>query len=74
VALGGGCQLPLGALARHREGALEMHAAVAAADGARIVRTTLRGAANAAEELGHRMADALAAQGARDILAELERP
>jgi hydroxymethylbilane synthase len=74
VALGGGCQLPLGALARHRDGALEMHAVVASADGARIVRTTLRGATDAPEELGQRMADALAAQGARDILAELERP
>jgi hypothetical protein len=34
----------------------------------------LSGAADAPEELGHRVADALAAQGARDILAELERP
>ena len=74
VALGGGCQLPLGALARHRDGVLEMHAVVASADGSRIVRTTLSGAADAPEELGHRIADALAAQGARDILAELERP
>jgi hydroxymethylbilane synthase len=74
VALGGGCQLPLGAFARHRNGALEMHAAVASIDGSRIVRTTLSGAADAPEELGQRIADALAAQGARDILAELERP
>ena len=74
VALGGGCQLPLGALARHRDAALEMHAVVASADGSRIVRATLAGATDAPEELGHRMAAALAAQGARDILAELERP
>jgi hydroxymethylbilane synthase len=74
VALGGGCQLPLGALARHHDGALDMHAVVASADGSRIVRTRLTGAADAPDELGHRIADALAAQGARDILAELERP
>ncbi len=74
VALGGGCQLPLGALARHRDGTLEMHAVVASVDGTRIVRTTLSGAADAPEELGQRIADALAAEGARDILAELERP
>jgi hydroxymethylbilane synthase len=74
VALGGGCQLPLGALARHRNGSLEMHAVVASVDGSRIVRTSLSGAADAPEELGQRIADALAVQGARDILAELERP
>jgi hydroxymethylbilane synthase len=74
IALGGGCQLPLGALARHRDGILEMHAVVASVDGSRIVRTTLSGAADAPEELGQRIADALAAEGARDILAELERP
>ncbi len=74
VALGGGCQLPLGAFARHHSGSLDMYAVVASADGSRIVRTTLSGAAGAPEELGQRIAEALAAQGARDILAELERP
>lgn len=71
VALGGGCQLPLGAIAIQIEGepgALELHAAVAAADGSRVLREQMRGEASAAEDLGRRVADALASAGALTLL------
>jgi hydroxymethylbilane synthase len=66
--LGGGCQLPLGAVALHVEGALELHAAVAASDGSHVLRQTMRGAVLAPEDLGRRVADALAEAGARALL------
>jgi len=68
VALGGGCDLPLGAIAVHSEGTLELHAAVASLDGSRILRHTMKGPASAAADLGHRVADALTRAGARELL------
>jgi len=68
AALGGGCQLPLGAIALHQYGGLEMHAVVASLDGLRSVRRSARGRATDPEDLGRRLADDLAAGGARDIL------
>jgi hydroxymethylbilane synthase len=73
AALGGGCQLPLGALAMHDADDLAMHAAVASLDGARVVRRSMRGRASAPAELGRRLADDLAVAGARDILDAIER-
>ena len=70
-ALGGGCQLPLGAIAVHDGGDLELHAVVAAPDGSRRIRRNGRGAASRPEELGARVAAALADGGAIDILNPL---
>jgi hydroxymethylbilane synthase len=70
-ALGGGCQLPLGAIAVHDAGELNLSAVVAAPDGSRSIRRNGRGAASRPEELGARVAAALAEEGAIDILNPL---
>jgi hydroxymethylbilane synthase len=74
IALGGGCQLPLGAIAvrladgGHGRGALELQAAVAASDGSRVLREKMTGDASAPEDLGRRVAEALASAGALTLL------
>jgi hydroxymethylbilane synthase len=79
AALGGGCRLPLGALATvvdegtgmidHLAGVvLELTAAVVSPDGARFVRRSLRGTAAEAAALGSRLAAALVEAGADEIL------
>jgi hydroxymethylbilane synthase len=69
--VGGGCQLPLGAVAVHADGALEMHALVASLDGARVIRRSVRGPAIDPAGLGRRLADDLVAGGAQEILSPL---
>jgi hydroxymethylbilane synthase len=71
AALGGGCQLPLGALATPRGPALEMEAIVVSPDGARRVRGTAAGDSGRPEELGRKLAAALAREGAIAILDEV---
>jgi hydroxymethylbilane synthase len=71
AALGGGCQLPLGAVAVHAGGRLEMQAIVVSPDGARHVRRRAQGDAARPAELGWRLADDLAAAGAIAILDEV---
>ncbi len=71
AALGGGCQLPLGAVALHDGDDLDMHAVVASVDGRRQVRRHARGPAHLASQLGRRLADELAAAGALELLAEV---
>jgi hydroxymethylbilane synthase len=72
-ALGGGCQLPLGALALHENGLFRMHAIVTSLDGRRSVRRELTGPSSDPESLGRRMADELARGGATAILDEVRR-
>ena len=71
TALGGGCQLPLGAIASEREGTLEMLAMVASLDGRRSLRRSMTGPSTDPDGLGRRLADALAAEGARELLDEV---
>lgn len=71
TALGGGCQLPLGAIALHDNGMLRMHGLVASLDGRRVVRREMSGPAGDPAGLGLRLADALAAGGATEILGAL---
>ena len=71
AALGGGCQLPLGAIAVHDGGDLDLRAIVAAPDGSRSIRRGARGPAGRPDELGARVAGALADSGAIDILNPL---
>ncbi len=72
-ALGGGCQTPIGALARPVDAdALELVAVVAALDGSRIVRATATGPRRDAAALGWRAGQDLIAQGAGVILAEAQ--
>jgi hydroxymethylbilane synthase len=69
--LGGGCQLPLGAIAIHEGGELVMHGIVITPDGSRRARRTVRGAAAHPAALGRRLAAELADAGAIDILNSL---
>jgi len=67
--IGGGCALPLGALARERGGNLELVAVVAAPDGSRVVRAAVRASTpEGAAEAAHRL---LLDEGAGEILAAL---
>jgi hydroxymethylbilane synthase len=67
-ALGGGCQLPLGAIAIHDGGELTMHGVVATPDGTRAIRRTVEGPAGDPAGLGERLAEELARGGATEIL------
>jgi hydroxymethylbilane synthase len=65
-ALGGGCQVPMGAFAEMRGGELSMQAVVVSPDGLRVVR--YGGGGRDPVELGNRAGDYLLAHGAREIL------
>jgi len=67
-ALGGGCQLPLGALAEPEGDGLVLHAAVAAPDGTTVLRRVAAGPAAQAESLGKGLAEALLSDGAARLL------
>jgi len=69
--LEGGCQVPIGALARVWDQDLVLEAVVADLDGRRVVRSVEVGSLSAPAELGERMAEKLLSFGAREILAEL---
>jgi hydroxymethylbilane synthase len=69
--LGGGCQLPLGAIATSRWRVLEMTAVVVSPDGARRVKGTAVGYAGRPEELARKLAAALTRDGAVAILDEV---
>ena len=70
-ALGGGCQLPLGAIAVHEGSELAMQAIVTTPDGSRRIRRTARGDVKDPVPLGRRLADELASAGAIEILNSL---
>ncbi len=67
-ALGGGCQVPIGANGRVSDGRLVLIAIVAAPDGSRIVRGRREGLSNDAAMLGADLAQELLANGGREIL------
>ncbi len=71
-ALGGGCQMPIGALARPtNKDSLELHAIVSSLAGERSLRTMVHGPIGEATSLGERAGAQLLAEGAADILEEL---
>ncbi len=67
--LGGGCQVPLGAYATLESGTLHLHAAVASADGHRVVRMQLTGSPTQAKDLGIALAEMLLASEAGNLIA-----
>jgi hydroxymethylbilane synthase len=71
--LGGGCQMPIGAYAAVAADALQLSAVVLSLDGARAVRGATRGDVTHAHEVGTRAAEQLLAQGAAEILADVQR-
>jgi hydroxymethylbilane synthase len=70
-ALGGGCQLPLGAIAVHDGAELAMQGIVTTPDGSRRIRASARGASTRPGEVGERLADELKRGGATEILNSL---
>lgn len=69
--LEGGCQIPVGTLARHVDGALRLDAMVGSLDGTRIIRDRMNGDPEAAHELGLALAEKLLQSGADGILREI---
>ena len=70
--LEGGCQLPLGALARAREdGALHVQACLCHPNGSGMLRHALEGSMGEPEALGQTLAAGLIEQGARELLASI---
>ena len=72
--LGGGCQMPVGALGRVSEGSLELLGVVAAADGKGILRDSIRGSADHPEEAGAELGRRLLASGAAELLGPSAPP
>lgn len=70
AALGGGCQLPVGAYAEIVEKTLRLSAVVVSPDGSRRLQAEVEGACNRPEELGRAAAADLLAKGAGTILAQ----
>jgi hydroxymethylbilane synthase len=69
--LGGGCQMPLGALATAADdGQLELVAAVFSLDGGRVVRASARAPRREARALGAQVGATLLAEGAGALLAQ----
>ena len=67
-ALGGGCQVPIGAYATVAEGRVHILAIVAAPDGTQVIRAEAEGPSAEAAETGARLAADLLVRGARQIL------
>ena len=71
--LGGGCQMPIGAYAAASAGGLSLTAIVVSLDGARAARAEASGSLDEGESIGARAAERLLADGAAEILAEVDR-
>jgi hydroxymethylbilane synthase len=71
AALEGGCQIPIGALARVDEDGLTLHGLVADVDGVEVLRDSENGALDDAVSIGRRLADRLLEMGAGEILARI---
>ncbi|HXF58433.1 MAG TPA: hydroxymethylbilane synthase [Candidatus Saccharimonadales bacterium] len=69
--LGGGCLVPVGARARVRDGALELHGYVGHPEGRPSLRVSTSGPMAQALDLGRALAISMLAQGARPILDEV---
>lgn len=69
--LAGSCQVPLGGFAEVQSGRLRMRGFVASPDGKQMVHAEMTGDIADPEALGKRVAEALLAQGAGEILATL---
>jgi len=68
-ALGGGCQVPIGAHATVADGRVHLLGLVAAPDGSQVIRAEADAPIAEAAALGRRLGAQLLEQGARDILA-----
>jgi len=71
--LGGGCQMPIGAIAEAAGGVVAVQGVVISPGGDRVVRARAEAPVADAEALGNRVADELLRGGAGDILADVQR-
>jgi len=69
--MGGGCQVPIGALAEMRNGKLHLESVVANPDGSQVLRDSRDGNVEDCEKLGEAAADELLRRGGKEILAEV---
>ena len=72
-ALEGGCQIPIAAHAVIKNYTLKLNGLVASLDGKRVIKETLSGNKDNAEEIGLELAKKLTALGADEILAEIRQ-
>jgi hydroxymethylbilane synthase len=70
LALGGSCNVPLGALATLDGNEIRLRGLVGTLDGSRIIRDEVRGTDPAS--VGEALADRMRAAGAAEIIASLE--
>lgn len=70
-ALGGGCQLPIAAYAKHDSGHLHLRGVVADPDGKRLLRASATGQPEKPENLGQQVAEDLLRQGASELLGSV---
>ncbi len=71
--IGGGCQVPMGALAVLEGETIRLKAVVASLDGDTLLRTEIDGPVVDGEALGRELARQMKAMGAADILDEIRR-
>ncbi len=69
AALGGGCQVPIGAHARVVDARIHLLALVISVDGAELVRDTAEGPAGKAQQIGRALGERLLSAGAARLLA-----
>lgn len=71
AALGGGCQVPIGALAEANGDSLHLRGCVCSLDGERLFRNEISGPTTDAADLGRQAADALLVKGAQAVIADI---
>lgn len=71
--IGGGCQVPMGALAVLEGGKMRLKAVVASLDGDTLLRAEIDGPAEDGTELGRELAETMKGMGAADILDKIRR-
>ncbi len=72
-AIGGGCQVPMGALAVLEDGTMRLKAVVASLDGETLLRAEIDGPAGEGEALGRELAERMKDMGAAEILDNIRR-
>ncbi|MEO8661658.1 MAG: hydroxymethylbilane synthase [Bryobacteraceae bacterium] len=71
AALGGGCQVPIGAHATLNGDSIHLRAVVISPDGATLIKKSVTGPAASAASMGSALAEELLAAGGREILDEV---
>ena len=68
AALGGGCQVPIGAYATVHDGRLQLRAIIVSPDGLKVIRREASGHGNDAAAIGRTLGEELLAEGGAQIL------